>query len=194
VDGIAAKIEGPGGSVWREDLNPWTNPTATATSFHATVAPSFYDRIKGGPVRISGAVYLTLYGNPRSILLPITDRVVYQPTPGVGMCAARQNDSGVVLNCRSAFGSQRDLVSFDVIGRFPGMGPMVFETLSRLRPVSYSPFPAEVDLMPVRQSEQSAQVYTTVLGVRANALEPVAHIRKEFEISGLRLADYEVRR
>ncbi|MGE5486478.1 MAG: hypothetical protein ACM3ZB_01495 [bacterium] len=197
VDGIAARIEGPGGGVWREQLDPWTNPNVTGTAFHATVDSGFYKSIKDRPVRISGAAYLTLYGNPRSILLPVRDRAVYRPTPGAGLCAARQSGEGAVLNCRSAFGPQRDLVSFDVVGVsgfVPGAPPMVFASLMQFRPISYSPFPADADLIPVTQSEQIARVYGQDLRVKANALEPVAHIRKEFTVTGLRLADYEVRR
>jgi hypothetical protein len=49
-------------------------------------------------------------------------------------------------------------------------------------------------LIPVIQSMRHTYVMGPVSGVSVSAVEPVAHVRKEFEVSGVRLAEYEVRR
>lgn len=40
---------------------------------------------------------------------------------------------------------------------------------------------------------QTAEIHGAVSVVATVALEPVAHVVKDFEITGLRLADFEVR-
>jgi hypothetical protein len=200
AEGIAATVEGPGGAVWRTDHEPRSHVRYRGQSiaFCATVAPSFYEKVKNDPVRIRGSVYLTLYGNPRSAVFPIRDRAVFLPAPGVGLCAAVRTGRGIVLNCRSAFRSRPDLVTFNIVGpprRFtPGAPPMSFRTLLLSGPVSYSPFPADASLVPVTQSMQIAEIFGPISEVRSVAHEPVAYIRKDFEITGPRLAESEAGR
>jgi hypothetical protein len=214
VEGIVAEIKGPDGAKWRTGQNPrshvWSNQAAlpgdsalvsrprldATVSFRARLAPSFYRSIKNGPVRLRGSLYLTLYGNPRFTLLPIRAEPVLLPTAGVGLCSAAHSRGGIVLNCRSAFRSRPDVVAYGVrVVLRPGEPPIYLSQMSDTRPVSYSPFPADLSLIPVWQTALHAQIrmMDAVSGVDVQALEPVAHIRRDFEITGLRLADYEVR-
>ncbi|HWR52779.1 MAG TPA: hypothetical protein VN428_16835 [Bryobacteraceae bacterium] len=88
-------------------------------------------------------------------------------------------------------------MTFDFFGTPFVLGalPMVFHRVSYSRPVSYSPFPADPNLTPVTQSMRNAQIpspaFDRVRLVGVVALEPVAHIRRDFEITGLRLVEYE---
>ncbi len=198
-EGIAARIESGGAEVWRGDGQPlahmmrWTGDSAV---FHATIGPSVYEKIRSRPLRIRGSVYFTLYGNPRGSVLPIRDQAVFMPTPGSGLCSAVQTGGRILLICRTAFKSRPDLVSFHVMGIpfIRGRLSMVFRTLSSYQRGSYSPFPADAGLVPVAQSVQIADTYDPrphrVLEIRAVALEPVAHVRTEFDVSGLRLEEY----
>ncbi len=207
-EGIAAEIEGPDGSRWRTGPSPRSyvrsdqgvapRPSLDASvSFHARLAPSFYRSVKNSPVRLRGSLYLTLYGNPRLTLLPVRDETVLVPTAGVGLCSSTQSRGGIILTCRSALRSRPDVVAYSVqvVWRL-GEPPINLRQMTDNRPVSYSPFPADLSLIPVSLTALQTQVRPSaaVSGVYVRALEPVAHTRQEFEISGLRLADYEVRR
>ena len=68
--------------------------------------------------------------------------------------------------------------------------------LSDLRRISYSPFPVELNLIPVTQFLLRGSLSTTDgidsrSGVGVHAVGPVAFVRKEFVVRGLRLADFE---
>jgi hypothetical protein len=207
-EGIAAEIQGPDGAKWRTGQYPpsqvrsdWDSPSrprlGASVSLHTRLAPSFYSNIKNNPVRLRGSLYLTLYGNPRLTLLPVRNETALVPTAGVGLCSSTPSRGGIVLTCRCALRSRPDVVAYDVqvVWRL-GEPPINLRQMTDNRPVSYSPFPADLSLIPVSLTALQTQVSLTaaISGVYVRALEPVAYTRKEFEITGLRLADYEVRR
>jgi hypothetical protein len=213
VEGIAAEIEGSNGAVWRTGQNPRSyarsdqgapaRPRLDASiTFHARLAPSVYRSIKDSPVRLRGWLYLTLYGNPRSTLLPFRADTVLVPTAGAGLCSFSPSRAGMFLTCRSAFRPRPDVVAYGLQVVLPpgprplGRLPLYLSQMTSIWPISYSPFPADLSLIPVSLTALLARegMSAAVSGVYVQALEPVAHTRKEFEITGLRLADYEVRR
>jgi hypothetical protein len=207
-EGIAAEFEGANGAKWRTSQNPrsyartdqgfLTRPSLdSSVSFHARLAPSFYRSIKNSPVRLRGSLYLTLYGNPRSTLLSVPAETVLIPSAGAGLCSSTPSRRGIVLTCRSAFRSRPDVVAYGVkVAWRPGEPALYLSQMTDYRPVSYSPFPADLNLIPVSLTVLQTQIRPTaaVSGVYVQAVEPVAYTRKDFEIIGLRLADYEVRR
>jgi len=80
----------------------------------------------------------------------------------------------------------------------PPRQPAPMNELSDPRPVSYSPFPAELSMVPVTQSEMYGSFPFHLgpgrfipTGMTIRATEPVAHITREFEIDCLRLGEYE---
>ena len=193
-DGIIGTIEGAGGAVWHTENDPWkyVRASATHTSFHAIVKAAFYRQVRNEPVRIRGAFYQTLYGNPRQVKIPIAQGPTFVSTPGIGLCSAMQTGQGIMVSCRSALKSRTDIVDFEVLKERPAGPASSVQGLSYGRPLSYSPFPAEMSLIPVTQSTLYAPVFGKATGVSAYAVEPVSHVRTEFEIDGLRLADHEV--
>jgi hypothetical protein len=107
----------------------------------------------------------------------------------VGVCSASQGEQrqGDFVLCRYAFRSPPS----DVSVYFSDFKATVFREA-----VSYSPFPAELSVSPVsqyfayesrldRSHKERASTATLV------TMEPVAHIRRDFEIGGLRLAEFE---
>jgi hypothetical protein len=184
--------------MWRSGHQPQTNLRSVGefTSFYASLSSAFYNRVKNEPVRIRGTLYLTLYGNMRATVLPVRDRPVPLPTPGVGLCSAGRSGREIILNCRSAFKSRPDMVTFKRVF-VTGAHAEPLQSLTYPRPISYSPFPADANLIPVSQFVQASHVYISSSAViksayiSAVATEPVAYIRKDFEITGVRLADFE---
>jgi hypothetical protein len=61
------------------------------------------------------------------------------------------------------------------------------------RPISYSPFPAEPGISPVSQDFTFSSVSVPLSEAAVDTVEPLAHIRQNFEIDNLRLGDFEVR-
>jgi hypothetical protein len=197
AEGITATIEGPGGAVWRADQHPRNQlrSEGTSTWLYVRVDDSFYRKVKDSPVRIRGSLYLTLYGNERRTFIPLERRTTLHLTPGVGLCSLTRTGRRHLLSCRSVFRSRPDLVLVDFAGTGRRGQMMSFLTLSysRWASVSYSPFPADLRLIPVTLSTRHSEIQGPVKGVMVRAIEPVAHIRRDFEITGLHLADYEVR-
>ena len=95
-----------------------------------------------------------------------------------------------MVNCRSAFRSRPDIVTYNVVANSRSGQPTSLRELSHFRPASSSTFPADAELVPVTQTIEHT-LFDRITGVSVEAIEPVAHIRKDFEVTGLRLADYE---
>lgn len=196
AEGISATIEGPDGASWQVDGPPPSHARSVGdlTSLHANVNSTFYRKVKDQPVRVRGSLYITLYGSPRRTIIPIEDRATFRPTAGVGICSAARSNRHVILTCRSALKSRADRVTFDLIGehRFvEGVSPSI-RRVSLASPISYSPFPAEAGLVPVTQFVKLVVEVPNAGDVRALALEPVAYIKKDFEIAELRFIEFEV--
>ncbi|HTU35855.1 MAG TPA: hypothetical protein VMF66_18785, partial [Candidatus Acidoferrum sp.] len=199
--GITATIEGPRGDTWRCTKDPpaYVKSTGTHSSFHARLSRAFYEKVKNDAVGIRGSLYLTLYGNARQTTLRLEDQPRFVVTPGVGLCSALRRGSRILLNCRSALKSRADEVVFDVVHPHIGAPSMSFNAITYPRLASFSPFPADDPLIaenpviPVEQTTFYATLFDDVTGVTAYAIEPVAYVRADFEITSLRLADFEAR-
>jgi len=195
--GLVLAIESPDGAVWHAPGRPWMQVSSEREllSLRANVDGAVYRRVKDRPVKLRGTLYFALYGNRRTTRIPFGSRSV--PAPGLGLCSAsrsthggKQGDSYFLL-CSSAFRSQADLISV----HFVGLGKNGFRQVSPYevrRRFSYSPFPADLDLSPVSQYI----TFTTSPGELSDAvidsLEPLAHVRRDFELDGLRLGEFEV--
>jgi hypothetical protein len=66
-------------------------------------------------------------------------------------------------------------------------------TSPQSRSISYSPFPAEPGISPISQDFTLATVPELFSQGRVDAMEVLAHIRRNFEIDNLRLSNFEVR-
>ena len=192
-DGLIVTIEAPGGAVWRADREPWryVGSTGQLLSLQTTVDGSFYRKVKDQPVILRGALYFTLYGNRRTASVPFQDRSF--PVPGVGRCSAGRgaDTQTYFFRCSSAFRWQPDLVFIYVAGKDNWGGT----SYSPLHAISYSPFPADLGISPVGVYERFG--YAAFRGpesaVTVSTMEPLTHMARDFEISGLRLGDFEAR-
>ncbi len=182
VDGFSVSIVAPDGTVWPSNQIPLTSFPYQPYSplILATVDSTFYGTVKDGPVRFRGSAYLTLVGNRR------TDKVGKEPITvlGAGVCAVADHEpqyaAQPAITCRYPFRSPPRMVS----------APSASESSLFLETVSYSPFAAELSISPISTSFEvlSKPISEAMVVTR----EPFAHILREFEITGLRLADFEV--
>jgi hypothetical protein len=101
---------------------------------------------------------------------------------GVGICSA---DTHFLL-CYSAFRTRSDLVAIETLEDSPSGPKEKTESLAGF--ASYSPFPAELNVDPV--SRFFLPRTRTISGARVEALQPLAHLERDFEIEHVRLDDF----
>jgi hypothetical protein len=191
TDGLTAVIETPSGEVWRNETQPWQQILTGVGTFMAletTVDRASFAKVKDQPVKLRGILYLTLNGNRRVVEIPLKDRPVQ--VAGVGICSVNTMIGSPFVVCTAAFRSPS--VDWSIkLADFSG------EEATSIKPsplTSYNPFPAEFGISPLNQyfhfgkpklrMISSATVVTT---------EPLAHVPVKFEITNLRLGEFEVR-
>ena len=144
----------------------------------AMMPPLFRPQAKGRPLTFRGSIYFTLFGNRRDWKIPLRDTPVNVADGLQCNRGAFQSPSSATLDnqlyCRSIF-------------RWPAR-----EVLARVRKdlnsfnelISYSPFPAVLDLNPIEShwasggspSDQELTIVTR---------EPLATVRRDFEVRGV---------
>jgi hypothetical protein len=144
----------------------------------------FVKRNRGKLVTLRGSVYLTLFGNAKSTAIPLTN----EPTNASGslQCYTDQVSAEWDVFCRSAFRWPSRLL-------YAKLGSTSANSFKES--VSYSPFPADLGLNPIETRWASAYAYgppPTVRDVTIVAEEPLTHLRRDFEASGIRLNDFVV--
>jgi hypothetical protein len=185
LDGVIMAIQAPDGSTWPADQQPWSHvggrvdagfyrkvKDQEALSLHTTVDAGFYRKVKDQQVKLRGAMYLTLYGNWRVTNVPFS--VPPMAVPGRGLCTASPGAGrkSYYLVCNSAF-----------------LDPQGMAT--------YSPFPADLVLDPVYSHlayiASLEYPFPAFTAATIETSEPLTHLRRSFDIGGLRLGDFEVR-
>jgi hypothetical protein len=193
AEGLTLAIESPDGTVRQGARRPWmqVDSESQILTLESEVDGSFYRSVKDKPVRLHGTLYITLFGNRRTARIPFgRERVA---VPGMGICSASRATRGHMyfLFCASPFRPAPDLVSV----HFVEQGKDVFREVSPYqvrRRGSYSPLPAELDINPVSQYFTYMQSPRELSEVVIDDLEPLAHVRREFELDGLRLGEFEM--
>jgi hypothetical protein len=194
-EGFSVHLQAPDGTMWQSDQLLLRNAGKIGQKFslEATVDGAFYRKVKDEPLKVRGSLYMTLFGNRQTVRVPFGDRSV--PVPRVGVCSASggANRQSYFLICSSAFRFPPVLVSYSFIQSAKETVQDVWSSTEPRRPISYSPFPAELGISPVSQDFTFSTVSVPLSEARVNTVEPLAHIRRNFEIDNLRLSDFEVR-
>ena len=194
-EGFSVDLQAPDGAMWQADQLPLRIASKMGQKFslEATVDSAFYRRVKDEPLKVRGSVYMTLFGNRQTVRVPFGDRSV--PVPRVGVCSASGGANGqrYFLICSSAFRFPPVLFSYSFKQSAKEAGQDVWSSTGPRRPISYSPFPAELGISPVSQDFTFSTVAVPLSEARVGTVEPLAHIRRNLEIDILRLGDFEVR-
>jgi hypothetical protein len=174
-DGIQTTIELEDGKKWSVDDG--------IADHHLEHSPSGYREIlhvnravyeKAKNVSIRSTLYLTLLG-PGS--KPIQLGIAPVHVPGVGLCSLYADDQFQAVRCRSAMRAPSNLllVKLGIGGEdrtFAGM--------------SYSPLPADSSISPLHWYWHPASANDSLI-----SLEPLAHFRRDIELRGINLEDYQ---
>ncbi len=199
VEGFSAEFDAPDGSMRRADQLPLRNFVNMGQHFslRPTLGKPFYKQVKDAPLTVHGSLYLTVYGNRQLTRVPIGDGSVQ--VPRVGVCSATQttgqttNRRNYFVNCSSAFRDPLALVSYRFLESAKDFNKQEFPLRQHSR-VSYSPFPADIGISPVYRDFEFASSSIPWEEVVVGTMEPLAHIRLNFEIHNLRLSDFVVPR
>jgi hypothetical protein len=194
-EGFSVDLQAPDGAMWQADQLPLTIASKMGQKFsvEATVDGAFYRRVKDEPLKVRGSLYMTLFGNRQTVRVPFGDRSVRVPRVGVCSASGGPNRPTYFLICSSAFRFPPVLVSYRFIESAKEAGQDVWSSTEPRRPISYSPFPAELGISPVSQDFTFSTVHVPLAEATVDTVEPLAHVRRNFEIDNLRLGDFEVR-
>jgi hypothetical protein len=187
ADALAVAFVDASGKTWRPALGVSDRYFASAgvtdtTSFHwsAPINQQAFDRWKDRQLTLHASIYLTLFGNQRQKTIPLQIRPV-NVVDGLQCSSGLSND----IFCRSAFRWPARIV--DAKGTEA-------DTRAFTQFISYSPFPAGMSINPIETRWAAAPV----LGVRPSEVtivvaEPLAHLHRDIEVSGIRLGSDESR-
>jgi hypothetical protein len=189
-DGLTVSLRAPDGNsvnfgiadcpeLHRETISP-LEPTIVAV---CRADPAFFHRERGKPVTIRGSLYLTLFGNERSQTIPLTN----QPSNALDglQCYTDVVKAEWDVYCRSAFRWPSRLI-------FAKLGHTNANSFTQT--VSYSPFPATLEIEPVETrwaSGFAASIRPNVRDVTIIVKEPLAHFRRDFAAGNVPLDDFD---
>jgi hypothetical protein len=188
---LSESFQEPDGTVWKTYGYSIQNLSETDQKFvvQTSLSGASYKKVVDESLTVHGSLYLTIFGNRQTTLVPFENRSI--PVPRIGICSAKEkNDSqNYLLFCTSAFHSSTALVSFHIFQSSTFTTKLSWTTEPR-QVNSYSPFPADPGIIPVTQDFMFSNVLAPADHALVDTMEPLAHIRLDFEINNLRLSDY----
>jgi hypothetical protein len=172
-DRIHTTIEFESGEGWSPH-DPFLQHSSDGYREILFVDRTIFEKPKDHPVRIRSTLYLTLWG-PRSRVIQLGIRPVQ--LPGVGLCSEFVMAQDVFAQCVSPMREPSNLLVVKL--GLGGENPFFAGT-------SYSPFPADSSIGPIHGSWRSAAANDSL-----TVLEPLAHFRRDLDLRGIYLADYQ---
>jgi hypothetical protein len=157
------------------------SPSAVTISAVCSVDSSFFHAKRGQPVTLRASLYFTLFGNAHSKTIPLTG----QPSnaPDGLQCYTDVVKAEWDVYCRTAFRWPARLV-------YAKLGHTNANSFTQS--VSYSPFPASLNIDPIETRWASAYAagpapFEPVRDVTIIVEEPLAHLRRDFEAHDVQL-------
>jgi hypothetical protein len=179
IDALSISFEWRGKRPWKPQVPPGVNPRSTSRGVSlddATVLidPALYRENRTSPLILTGAAYITLFGETETRTVTLRERPV-NVQDGLQCLIGDLN----YLVCRSFFRWPARLVYGESAGReYTFMNTMI----------SYSPFPADADLGLIAE-RGGGEISTAKLTLTTQ--KPLAHFWRRFQIRGIRLSDFE---
>jgi hypothetical protein len=143
---------------------------------------TFFQAQHNRPVTLRASLYFTLFGNARSRTIPLSD----EPSNALDglQCYTDNERAEWDVYCRSAFRWPARLV-------YAKLGHTSANSFAQF--VSYSPFPAQLGIDPIETRWASAYASgpsPTVRDVTIMVEEPLEHLRRDFQASGVHLDEF----
>jgi hypothetical protein len=137
---------------------------------------SDFQKVKNKTVTVRSTLYVTIFGNRKSTMVPSSNKFVN--VPGVGLCSATPE----YVQCRSAFREPDHTVSV----RSHELSKSLFNAQ-----FTYSPFPADGILNPINTFMQPTE-FQEPSEVVFMTEEPLAHLHRDVEFRDLKLDDFVI--
>ena len=182
ADALRMQFQWPDGRVWKSSPREMVGLQKRAIEGNVfdgvmLVSRRLSDAERNRPVTLRGAVYLTLFGNARSRTVAVKKKPVNVMD---GMQCFMVTLPGTEFLCRAIFHWPSGLVS----AKFSE------NDLRRFRQaISYSPFPAGLSLGSI-ETHSTEGTPTLDREVAIIIKEPIAHLRRDFEVQGVRILDF----
>jgi hypothetical protein len=175
LQGVEGGVTTAGTSDCFELKRETMSKSAVIVSAVCLVDPAFFQRQHGHPVTLRAALYFTLFGNARSQTIPLSDEPA-NVLDGL-QCYTDTVKAEWDIYCRSAFRWPARLI-------YAKLGDTNAKSFTQI--VSYSPFPAGLNIDPVETRWASAYAAgppptKRVRDVTIVVEEPLAHLRRDFE-------------
>lgn len=182
-DTLAVTFQGSDGRTWKSGLTgmTWRPNGSGLTIFDGPVLMerTFFDAESAQPVTLRASLYLTLFGNSRAQTIPLKKT----PVNAMDGLQCYIGDMFDHFYCRSAFRWPDRLVSVEA-----GAVANPLYTL-----ISYSPFPAGISLNDSIEAHWADGPPASAGHATLIVKEPLAHLRRDLEVRGIRLADFAAR-
>ena len=189
ADAVSVQLQSASGRSWKGDFYEPAGDSRTESKERTVILRNTrpindeeYEILRQGPVTARVALFLTAFGKPRTETIALQQRPV-NVMDGLQCYEAASSRQGDVF-CRSAFRWPASLIDARVAGS-------VASSFAQF--ISYSPFPANLSLQPVETRWASAYTSTKPLDTREVTIslkEPVAHVRRDFELTGVNVREH----
>src|SRR5262249_269181 len=177
ADTLAVSLRARDGRTWNSDVagvrKSSTAPGTMALEAEIVMPRSYFDGEHGQPLSLRASFWGTLLGNSHSQTIPLP----YRPANVLDGLRCVMGEFNY-LYCRSAFRWPAKLV----YAQFHDNDVSSFNML-----ISYSPFPASLGLNPFESHWISAGARSRDVTILMK--EPLAHLRRDFEVAGVRLVE-----
>jgi hypothetical protein len=174
TDILDIRFQAADGAIWKSEIGSVRRRADKAGQMTLDVATKvsngFFNQQRDKLVTIRGSLYMTLFGDARQATIPVRAEPV-NALDGL-QCYLGPFDQ---FYCRSAFRWPGELV----YAKFGG------ETSPVRAMVSYDPFPGSLRLNPIETNWSPSTPRTPDVTIVVE--EPLAHIRRDFEIHGVRV-------
>jgi hypothetical protein len=177
-DEVRIAIGDERGEIWSREGQDYLQHEPNGYRVTTLVGRAVFERSKGRTVHLNLRFYLTLLGNPVSIVIRPGDAAA--AVPGVGRCRYLAKDAFDPILCESPLRATSNFLQVkfgaERWGQFVGVA-------------SYSPFPADSSIDPLRAYYHSGS--PDFAPATLTSLEPLAHFRRDIDITSAHLTDYQ---
>ncbi len=186
ADALGISLQSPDGRAAHLDAGDCPDPLRRSLSTGAVMVyasclldQTFFKQERGQPLTLRASLYFTLFGNARSQTIPLSN----EPSNALDglQCYTNVVKAEWDVYCRSAFRWPDRLV-------YAKLGHSNADSFAQY--VSYSPFPASLNIDPIETRWASAYPSgpaPTVHDVTITVEEPLAHLRRDFEARNINL-------
>ncbi len=181
-NGLTVILRAADGNTWIVNQPPPSSFDfeGSITSLRAVMGKDFYTKEKNQPLQLRGTLFFTLYGNKQNARIALNGGSV--PVNNVGLCSAGAR----FLKCDSVFRTPSDSITIRILQDFSRGAKTA--TASPFPSTSYSPFPADFNIDPLYRFFSPQPV--PISEAQVETFEPIAHIKRDFEIDDVRLNDF----